>query len=159
LVIQTNYTHIIGFTGTRNGMTPRQLATFTSEFAKEAGDPFFERFIHGGAEGADEEAHMQASGFIRPQKITILPANQKRYRFWKDLYREMGLTSPPVIAEPKPPLARNKDIVAMSRILIACPAQDEVIRSGTWATVRYTRKKNIPRILIYPDGSIIREDP
>ena len=40
-------------------------------------------------------------------------------------------------------LNRNHNIVDASEILIACPAQtEEVIRSGTWATIRYARKNN-----------------
>ena len=38
---------------------------------------------------------------------------------------------------------RNKDIVNSCDILIACPENDkEVIRSGTWSTIRYAKKIN-----------------
>ena len=49
------------------------------------------------------------------------------------------------VAPPKPPLDRNRDIVTFGRdLLIAAPLQDfEVLRSGTWATVRFAKSKKI----------------
>ncbi len=46
-------------------------------------------------------------------------------------------------------LDRNRDIVAAVSILIAAPETDiEEQRSGTWATVRYARKKGIPVVIV-----------
>jgi len=59
---------------------------------------------------------------------------------------------------PKPYLERNHNIVDESELLIACPkSKEEELRSGTWATVRYARKKGVRIILIYPDGSVSEE--
>jgi predicted Rossmann fold nucleotide-binding protein DprA/Smf involved in DNA uptake len=45
--------------------------------------------------------------------------------------------------QPKSYLERNKDIVNSCEQLIACPlTQEEELRSGTWATIRYARKTN-----------------
>lgn len=53
----------------------------------------------------------------------------------------------------KPPLVRNHDIVDSTELLIACPKEQvEVLRSGTWATIRYARKKEITVWLIDPEG-------
>ena len=60
---------------------------------------------------------------------------------------------------PKPYLARNRDIV-MEGIdgLIAAPKEFvEVLRSGTWATVRYARKAGRRIWIVMPDGTIKEE--
>jgi hypothetical protein len=33
----------------------------------------------------------------------------------------------------------------------------EVVRSGTWSTIRYARKRSKPITVILPDGSLQRE--
>ena len=51
--------------------------------------------------------------------------------------------------EPLPPLVRNRIMVDESSFVIACPKQDkEILRSGTWATIRYAKKqgKNVRRL-------------
>lgn len=50
-----------------------------------------------------------------------------------------------VVSDRKPFLDRNHDIVDESTILLAAPdTSQEELRSGTWATIRYARKKKIP---------------
>jgi hypothetical protein len=45
------------------------------------------------------------------------------------------------ILEPKLYMERNHDVVHACDFLLALPGTDhEVVRSGTWATVRYARK-------------------
>jgi hypothetical protein len=80
-------------------------------------------FHHGAAVGADTEA-----------------ANMAR------LYGFAPTAHP---AENGRELARNREIVAESDILIAAPRNDhEELRSGTWATVRYARQKGIPVVML-----------
>jgi hypothetical protein len=55
---------------------------------------------------------------------------------------------------PEPPLDRNKKIVFDSDEMIAAPSGPEVLRSGTWSTVRYARKTRKKITVIYPDGSL-----
>jgi len=56
---------------------------------------------------------------------------------------------------PRGYLDRNTDIVKHSHILIGCPSTlNEVLRSGTWATIRRARRIKTPCILIFPDGSL-----
>lgn len=52
------------------------------------------------------------------------------------------------------PLVRNRLIVDGSILMFATPHQNrEVLRSGTWATIRYTNRMNVPGITIWPNGS------
>lgn len=117
----------IGFTGTRKGMVLEQklaLEILLSHFPK--GEK--EMFNHGGAEGADTEAEKVAmrNGW---RAVEFMPQGRK--------------------AEDK--LERNHQIVDASQLLIAAPSgTDEVLRSGTWATVRYARTEGVPVIFLDP---------
>jgi hypothetical protein len=56
-----------------------------------------------------------------------------------------------LMQEPKPYLVRNREIVEGVDLLIACPKEPvEVLRSGTWATVRIARRLGVPVVLIWP---------
>jgi len=58
----------------------------------------------------------------------------------------------------KPYLARNQDIVDETEVLIAVPAQKkEIVRSGTWATIRRARKAGRLIYFIFPDGRVVKE--
>lgn len=60
-----------------------------------------------------------------------------------------------VIEEPKEYLDRNKDIVdAVDWMIFTPETKEEVLRSGTWSTVRYARKQKKPYIIVFPDGSV-----
>jgi predicted Rossmann fold nucleotide-binding protein DprA/Smf involved in DNA uptake len=54
----------------------------------------------------------------------------------------------------RPYLDRNRDIVAASDVLIACPKGPEQRRSGTWSTVRYARQARLPILIVWPDGEV-----
>jgi predicted Rossmann fold nucleotide-binding protein DprA/Smf involved in DNA uptake len=124
----------IGFTGTRQGMTRKQADECKELLLKirRESDNYGTFFHHGDCTGADAEAHYIAleldySIIIHP------PTNQKMVANCKGNKR----------MEPKPYLERNHDIVDASTILIATPeTEEEVLRSGTWATVRYARRQN-----------------
>jgi len=143
------------FTGTRKGMTPLQMRTLMTELLRiklAGGRP---EFHHGGAEGADHEAHVIALsvGFlmrVHPSNNNVAPETA----YYWDTAR---------VEEMCPPLVRNHDIVDFSHILFATPAeQEEQVRSGTWATIRYGsgRIKKKPHSgpyavrIIYPNGEI-----
>jgi hypothetical protein len=53
---------------------------------------------------------------------------------------------------------RNHRIVDMTRVLVACPDGEERQHSGTWATVRYARKRGKWIIIVYPDGTVREEN-
>jgi hypothetical protein len=54
---------------------------------------------------------------------------------------------------PLPYGQRDQKIVGAADLLVAAPRKPEYTRSGTWMTVRMARRKGIPIILIWPDGS------
>ena len=138
----------VGFTGTREGMTQKQKEMLHAELLRPTfADAFFH---HGDCIGADAEAHDIAERL--ELRINIHPSDRIAGRALKKPNKGGNLWPP------KPPLERNAIIVAAADVLIACPKQmQEVLRSGTWATVRYARKKGIEVTIIYPDGSCSME--
>ena len=124
----------IGFTGTKSGMSKAQMATLLS---------FLDKFVcgefhHGDCLGADSEAHVLASA--TGYRIVVHPPENPKARAYCKYDEIWG---------PKPYLDRNKDIVDRCHVLIAAPHHDlETLRSGTWATVRYARRKQKPIILL-----------
>jgi hypothetical protein len=133
---------VIGFTGTRKGMTHIQKVILTEKLLRLQGVSLH----HGDCIGADCECHdiAQELGLA----IFSHPANIKGLRAF------CQCPSYP----PKPPLERNHDIVDCSDLLFAAPDGPEKLRSGTWTTIRYARGK-IPIHIIFPDGSTTVENP
>jgi hypothetical protein len=102
-------------------------------------------FHHGDCVGADTQAHFIAVNL--GYKIIVHPPINNRARS----YCEVGKGE---IREKKPYIDRNHDIVDETQMLIGCSgSQHEVLRSGTWATIRYGRKIGNRVLILYPDGS------
>ena len=52
-------------------------------------------------------------------------------------------------------LLRKKAIVRASQVVIVAPGtEQEILRSGTWQTVRFARKYKRPLTIIYPSGRV-----
>lgn len=103
-------------------------------------------FHHGGCVGADEEAHAIAVEFELP--IWIHPANIPEMQ----ARCEGGNKT---ICTTRPPLVRNRAIVAATELVIATPYEnEEVLRSGTWATIRQAQRLGKHIIVVYPDGRV-----
>lgn len=133
----------IGFTGTRKGWTVHQWAWFPMILS---GFPGAE-FEHGDCQGSDAAAHVIAQN--RRHRIHLRAAVGTKFRAFSKL------SPTDVLHPPKPPLARNHDIVDATTILIATPAEmTEQLRSGTWSTVRYARKRGKRVIIVFPDGTV-----
>lgn len=118
---------VVGFTGTKRGMSPLQarLLKETLEHLKPT------EFHHGDCVGADVQAHDIAYELSIP--IIIHPPADESGRAWCDGWIELHAR--------KPYLQRNHDIVDVCDILIATPQPGgERLRSGTWATIRYAMK-------------------
>ncbi|MBA7517324.1 hypothetical protein ES705_09377 [subsurface metagenome] len=131
----------VGFTGTQSGMTEQQKTELTRSILLLCPSEFH----HGDCIGADEEAHEIANRLSLP--IYIHPPKISTKRAFTNGY---------ISYPPKPYLKRNHDIVDSVYILIACPKGKEVLRSGTWATIRYAILRKIRTIIIYPNGIIER---
>lgn len=144
---------ILGFTGTRNGLTAAQRNSLGSVF-----EMLPDQLIHGGAIGADTEFDewFKRNAWSTTLKVDIYPADQRRREYWLFKY---GTDFPWLeIHQAMPPLDRNQIIAQRCDHLLACPHTfEQQLRSGTWATVRYARAAWKPITLLLPDGTIKRE--
>jgi hypothetical protein len=130
---------IIGFTGSQFKMTQKQIDNFKIFLSQNK----ISEFHHGDCVGADYTAYLAVLYLdYRVEIHTHPPDNDSKRQF---------TNVNDVIYDPKPYLERNHDIVDACDTLIVCPAtKEEQLRSGTWATVRYARKKNKPIIIMEP---------
>lgn len=130
-----------GFTGTQQGMTAEQRKVLEAWLGLYK----VTEFHHGDCIGADAQAHMLA--LSKRLVVCIHPPKDDRKRAFVVDYQ---------FAFPALPyLERNRKIVDETDCLIAAPRQlHEVLRSGTWSTVRYARKLGREVIVITPDGRI-----
>lgn len=135
----------VGFTGTQVGMTDKQKERLTELLTSLD----FEAH-HGGCWGSDIEFHDIAGNLPGCRSIIVHlshlqgPGCEFTVPFVK---------CPVQVLPPLPPLDRNQDIVRCSELVIACPKEDhEVVRSGTWATVREARKAGVMLVILLPNG-------
>jgi len=71
---------------------------------------------------------------------------------------EYCVTNSNEVREPLPYLVRNGNIVTECQLLVATLQEmDEVIRSGTWSTIRAAKKYGRGYVIIYPDGSVVEK--
>ena len=137
----------LGFTGTRNGMTPAQKATVRTLLYTERPD----FCVHGDCIGADEDFDTICSLSNIPRGIR--PCTFENMRAYCD---EKGAE---VLSEPINPMQRNRDIIAQVDVLIGCPPNYIMLpRGGTWATIRYGLKKGIPVYVVKPDGELWKKE-
>lgn len=137
----------IGFTGTRNGITaPQELALMN--FIEQV--PEFE-FHHGCCVGADADAtlvvkdHSGATIIGHPPELQVMISAG-------------ALLINDEVKEPLPYLERNHRIVDACDVLLACPkTMEEEQRSGTWATIRYARKRGKRIVIFWPSGQVSEE--
>jgi predicted Rossmann fold nucleotide-binding protein DprA/Smf involved in DNA uptake len=141
----------VGFTGTRNGLTPAQKQSLEAVIVEmDAYEPG--ELHHGGCRGADVEAHQMVLA----------------YKGWTVVVHPADFVRPPVAAlvngpyvtilPPAPPLKRNRRIVESCGTLIACPdGNAERVRSGTWMTIRHARRMHRDILIVYPSGLTERE--
>lgn len=133
----------VGFTGTQHGMTMPQRTVVGMLL-----DEYQPKHVHhGDCIGADEQFHALCKK-LEPRPILHghIPDDMSKRAFC-DFDIEYA---------PQAYLKRNKAIVIMSDILIAAPKQGvEVVRSGTWSTVRYADGRNLSVRIVLPDGSVV----
>lgn len=133
---------ILGFTGTQRGMTDRQWRV-CQDLLKRRLRPVAAH--HGQCIGADADFHDLCLTLEIP--VTLHPPTNRSKVAWCPGAVE--------IRRPRPYLERNREIVRACNTLLATPAQDEEqLRSGTWATIRYARKSKRDVVLVFPDGTV-----
>ena len=134
----------LGVTGTRKGMNETQF-NILKEFLLE---DCVTKYLHqGDCIGVDNQFTLMVKDILPQVKIVEHPPIKKRNR----AFGPYDITN-----TPKEYLERDKDIVNESDYLYAVPNSEEIIRSGTWTTVRYARGK-IPITIVMPSGKIIYE--
>jgi hypothetical protein len=128
---------IVGFTGTRYGMSPAQIEAVTmvvKRFA-EAG-PL--AAIHGDCIGSDEDFHVIARGF--GARVEAHPGLNVRLRARCDA---------DLIHPPTNNFQRNRRIVDTSAAMVATPLEPtHRDYGGTWYTVDYALKQKKPLALV-----------
>ncbi len=135
---------VMGFTGTQGGMTRPQKSVFTSRLPQI----LHIEFHHGDCIGADEEAVNIVRRECLNPKIVVHPPEDDSKRAFVQLWNN------DVLLEPKGYIPRNHDIVDAVEEIIATPRGFvEERRSGTWATIRYAWKMEVPITIIFPDGT------
>jgi hypothetical protein len=137
---------VIGFTGSRAGMTGEQEAA-VKVLLKAYRDTGVEWFMHGDCVGADALAHRFAIA-LGYQTIGA-PCDLAQYRAHCECTEVQPVSRP---------LTRNRRIVKAAWRVIACPnTMNYQTRSGTWWTVKESRTTKTPLLLVLPTGKVRAE--
>ena len=127
----------VAFTGTQAGMNTRQLRALRT-LLRDLGCVFH----HGGCIGADAQAHGIAMQYRYPV-IVHPPSDLKKYA---------RISGGQEVRPAKDYLIRNREMVDECTILFAAPRKNtEVLRSGTWATIRYARTRGLTIVMLWPN--------
>lgn len=125
----------IGFTGTRSAPTSKQKRVLDVLLMRLDRDFDITEVSHGDCKGSDKHFHDSIRALLPKTKINVFPPQKSTHR----AYCEGDVIHPEMEY-----LERNQKIVDNSDILIAMPKESsEVLRSGTWATIRMAKKKGI----------------
>lgn len=133
-----------GFTGTQQGMAPRQRKTVRKLLHRV-------HVLHlGDCVGSDAEAYDEATD-LGIRRVGHPPSEGRKRAFLA--YDEER--------EPKPYLVRNKDIAAegVDGLIAAPKGFVEEQRSGTWATIRAAQRLGRLVMIVLPDGRVKRSGP
>lgn len=136
----------LGFTATREKVTPEQEITLTRILIQNFVYGYRE-FHHGCCVNGDELGAKLAKQ-VGYTVIAHPPTN-------KTLFSQHSFDISDIRQPELDYIQRNERIVEASNILLAVPGTpEEVVRSGTWATIRYARKCSKLRVIIFPDGKL-----
>jgi hypothetical protein len=142
----------IGVTATRKGLSVVQVEivsrwlSMSMEEARGAGTII--SIAHGDCIGGDATIDARAQ-YVGAYRI-VHPGPGE--------YRAYCLADE--IAEPKPFLDRDRDIVEETEELWAFPGgmSEQQRGSGTWYTVHYAQKHNTPVTIVWPNGTVEHRD-
>lgn len=147
----------LAFTGTRKGMTESQQKALHQAII-ESGltyeNAHAHTAVHGACKGADIEFN-QICLSLGIRQFEFFPSNDRSTNSVEaclQQHRTLRYTGVEVTLHlEQKPLDRNWEIVRGADILFAAPKEDyEVLRSGTWSTVRIARKLGVPYKIIEP---------
>jgi hypothetical protein len=131
----------VGFSGNQQGLSSSQWRSFRHVLEQWRPGTFH----HGDCIGSDADAHAIALS-LGWCVVLHPPADPKKRAFCEGAF---------VTLPPRPFLKRNDTIAEVVDVLVATPREvEEVLRSGTWSTVRRARARKKPIILIWPDGTL-----
>lgn len=134
----------IGFTGTQEGLTNQQVIQMRRTLVEHE----VLELHHGDCIGADLATHCLAEVLMQcghQVRIVLHPPSDPKKRAFCPAH-EIRPTFPYIV--------RNHNIVDAVEYMLAAPStQEEIVRSGTWATIRYAKKQGVPLRIIYPDGT------
>lgn len=136
---------ILGVTATQRGLTRAQRDAALSYLQQL---PLLTEFHHGGCVGGDEDLHFLVRGAFPGVPIFIHRGDTPEK--WAHFPGDTHVTELRAL----PNLERNKVIVKTVGKLWAFPGErQEVLRSGTWATIRTAKRAGRSAIIFYPDGT------
>ena len=136
---------IISFTGTQDGMNVTQKTNVIKLIKAQKAK--ITKAVHGDCIGADTDFHnIMSDIFVMNDLIEIHPCTATSKRAYNKA---------PKIYEPIAPLDRNRIMVQRAHLVIGTPGTDsEILRSGTWMSIRYAKKMVRPLVIFYPGGAI-----
>jgi len=146
----------VGITATRKGLRALQHAKLAKVLleirdnrVRLANTTELDRpwLLHGDCVGGDHAAHKLALK-LKYRIQVHPPSNPKLRAFAKDY---------DVILDEQDYLVRNAAIVREANIMIGLPeTPDDRLRSGTWSTIRLTKRNEKALIVILPDGRCLK---
>lgn len=144
----------IGFTGTRDGMTPAQQRALEGLLVQLRGRYGWDiQAAHGDCIGADAELHDTVYKLaLNSTTVHVYPPTDEKLRAY---CQPLGAG---VLHEPNIYHVRNQLIVNWCDALVAAPNHpQEQRRGGTWYTMRYARSRGKRVVFVMPDGSVMRD--
>jgi hypothetical protein len=133
----------LGMTGSRGGMNAEARDALIKFLDNHV--PTITEVHHGDCVGADAEFHALALG--RGYTIIVHPPYSDSQR----AFCKADMVLPRLGY-----LQRNNQIVKKTDAMVAIPnTSTEVVRSGTWATIRTARALNRPLAVILPNGDLL----
>lgn len=143
----------VGFAGTSRGMTKPQRRRVKKILELASASLGANHFIHGGDQGAEEEAARIASGlgYVLVERPSDEPNGSHVH--------STEVTSH-IVHPARPPLERYASILGDADILLAAPhTMTPAPRSRTWAEVLAARRAGVPEIVVFPDGTFKISEP
>jgi hypothetical protein len=129
----------LGMTGNRYGLTDDAKQTLSAFLDSNK----ISESHHGDCIGADADFH-KACSLLKIKTIIHPPDNNKNRAFCQG----------DIILPTKKYIERDHDIVNETDMMVAFPpTNNEILRSGTWTTIRYAIKKNKKMLIVFPDGT------